>query len=224
MPEHMTWKEAMCYDPAQFALGGIRDANIRMGDKVAVFGLGAIGLMAVQMAKKSGAEFVAAVDPIKKRRDLALKLGADMVIDSLEEDAGLRIRMETMKKGVDAVVETSGSYQAMQAAARSACYGGKLAVVGWYKECKGGLHLGMETHFNQLNLIFSRACSEPNREYPRWDFDRICAACWNMLSNQMFDCEEMVDPVVSFDEAPGMYMSINADPSSSIKMGIDYSK
>lgn len=46
------WKNAVCYDPAQFALGGIREAHVRAGDAVAIFGLGAIGQIAIQLAKK----------------------------------------------------------------------------------------------------------------------------------------------------------------------------
>ncbi|HZJ82226.1 MAG TPA: alcohol dehydrogenase catalytic domain-containing protein [Clostridia bacterium] len=49
MPESMTWQEAVCFDPLQFALGGIRDGNVRMGDKVLISGLGAIGLIAAQV-------------------------------------------------------------------------------------------------------------------------------------------------------------------------------
>ena len=48
MPKRMTWKEAVCYDPAQFALGGIRDGQVRVGDNVVISGLGAIGLLAAQ--------------------------------------------------------------------------------------------------------------------------------------------------------------------------------
>lgn len=224
MNEKMTWKDAVCYDPAQFALGGIRDGNVRMGDKTAVFGLGAIGLLAVQIAKRTGAALVIAADPIPKRRELALKLAADIVIDTAVEDAGLRIRLETMKKGVDSVIETSGSYTALQSAIRGMAYGGNIAVVGWYKECKGGLHLGMEAHFNQPNIYFSRACSEPNRDYPRWSFERNRKTCWKMLSNKMFDCEGIVDPVVSFDEAPEAYTEIDIHPELSIKLGVDFLK
>src|SRR5512133_2524573 len=73
MPERMTWQEAVCLDPATVALGGIRDGNVRVGDRVAVFGLGAIGLMAVQLARVAGASFVAAVDPIELRREVAAR-------------------------------------------------------------------------------------------------------------------------------------------------------
>ena len=54
MPDHMTWKEAVCYDPLHFAMSAIRDGKVRVGERVAVFGLGAIGLMTVQMARIAG--------------------------------------------------------------------------------------------------------------------------------------------------------------------------
>ena len=79
----MLWKSALCLDPAQFALGGIRDCQVRLGDRVAVFGLGAIGAIAAQMAKAAGAAYVAVVDPIQKRRDAAVAVGADAAFDPL---------------------------------------------------------------------------------------------------------------------------------------------
>lgn len=53
MPEGSSWKNAVCYDPAQFAMSGVRDANVRVGDFVVIIGLGAIGQIAVQLAKKA---------------------------------------------------------------------------------------------------------------------------------------------------------------------------
>ena len=74
----MTWKEAVCYDPAHFAMSAIRDGKVRVGERVAVFGLGAIGLMTVQMARIAGADFVAAVDPIERRRKSLQRLGQNL--------------------------------------------------------------------------------------------------------------------------------------------------
>ena len=62
MPEGSSWKNAVCYDPAQFAMSGVRDANVRVGDFVVIVGLGAIGQIAVQLAKKAGASVVIGVD------------------------------------------------------------------------------------------------------------------------------------------------------------------
>lgn len=222
MPDKMTWKQAVYYDPMQFAFCGIRDGQVRIGDQVAVIGLGAIGLAAAQLAKLAGASRVIVADPIAARRQAALDNGADIALDSASCDVGLEIRNLTSGRGADVLVECSGAYAALQAAIRGVAYGGNVAVVGWYKECLGGLHLGLEAHFNQPNIIMSRACNPVNRDYPRWDFSRICDACWELLARGTIRCENIVDPVVPFSKAAEMYMQIERDPGASVKMGVSY--
>lgn len=224
MSENMTWKEAVCYDPAQFALGGIRDGQVRVGDNVVISGLGAIGLIAAQLARLAGAAKVIVCDPIKKRREVALENGADLALDSAAVDVGLEIKKATDNRGADVIIETSANYHALQQAIRGIAYNGNLAVVGWYHECLGGLNLGREAHFNQPNILLSRSCSEPNREYPRWDFGRICATCWEMLKQGKIKCENIVDPVVPLQEAADAYMAIEQNPSSSVKLGVRFSQ
>ncbi|MCI8579560.1 MAG: zinc-binding alcohol dehydrogenase [Dorea sp.] len=224
MSERMIWKEAMCYDPAQFALGGIRDGQVRVGDNVAIFGLGAIGLIAAQLARLAGAAKVIVCDPIQKRREAALENGADLALDSSAVDVGLEIKKATDNRGADVIIETSANYHALQHAIRGIAYNGNIAVVGWYHECAGGFNLGREAHFNQPNILLSRACSEPNRDYPRWDFDRICAVCWDMLRKGLIKCENIVDPVVALEEAADAYMAIEQNPSSSVKLGVTFSR
>ena len=79
-------------DPACFALSAIHDASIKLGDQVAIFGMGAIGLIAVQMAKMNGARKVIAVDPIPGRLKLAKELGADLVFEPQKCDVGIAIK------------------------------------------------------------------------------------------------------------------------------------
>lgn len=93
LPDGLSPEAALCLDPVVMALA-VRDAEMNLGDRVAVFGLGAIGLVAVQLARLAGADHVTAVDPLANRRDLALALGADVAIDPTADggDAGLAIR------------------------------------------------------------------------------------------------------------------------------------
>ena len=93
LPDGLSPEAAVCLDPVVMALA-VRDAEIGLGDRVAVFGLGAIGLVAVQLARLAGADRVIAVDPLANRRDLALTLGAGVAIDPTTDDgdAGLAIR------------------------------------------------------------------------------------------------------------------------------------
>ena len=223
MDESMPWQAALCFDPCQFALGGVRDSRLRLGDTCCVSGLGAIGLMAVQMAKLQGASIVIASDPIARRRELALSLGADYALDPIHEDAGLQMKLLTGKRGVDAVIETSGTYPALQAALRGVTYGGRIAVVGWYGRDRGGFDLGHEAHMNNASLMFSRACSEPNPDYPRWSWERINETCWNLLASGAIRCESVIDPVVSFEEAGDAYRQyVVENPASSVKMGVRF--
>jgi threonine dehydrogenase-like Zn-dependent dehydrogenase len=223
VPDTMPWKSALCFDPAQFALGGIRDGHVRLGDSVAVFGLGAIGAIAAQMAKAAGATYVAVVDPIEKRRHAAIETGADAAFDPLSQDVGLELKKATGRAGVDAAIETSGNEQALQQALRGLAYGGAIAFVGWARAFSGTLDLGREAHFNNARIVFSRASSEPNRDHPRWDRRRIAMSCWGMLASGAIDCERIVDPVVSFDEAPRAYEEyVDRNPEQSVKLGVTF--
>jgi threonine dehydrogenase-like Zn-dependent dehydrogenase len=223
MPDSMTWQEAMCYDPMQFALSGLRDANMRIGDTVLVSGLGAIGQMAAQAAKASGASLVAVSDPIELRRKVALENGADIAFDPLNEDFGLELRKYTHNIGVDVVIETSANYKAAEQCIRALGYRGNMAFVGWFKENKVSINFGHEGHFNQQNIFFSRACSEPNRDYPRWDFERICRESWKVIADGKIKCENIIFPIVDFDESDKAYETyIAKHPEESIKMGVKF--
>lgn len=223
MPPGMDWQAAMCYDPMQFALGGIRDSHMRLGDKVLVSGLGAIGMMAAQAARNAGASFVAVADPIALRREVALENGADIAFNPIEEDFGLKLRDLTDQRGVDVIIETSANYKALEQCLRALAYNGNMALVGWYKKASALLDLGREGHFNQQNLFFSRACSEPNRDYPRWDFNRICEASWELLEKGEISCKNVIQPVVEFSECDNAYRYyVMEHPEESIKLGIKF--
>ena len=77
--------------------------------------------------------------------------------------------------------------------------------------------------FNQQNIFFSRACSDPNREYPRWSFERICRESWALMASGKIHCENVVFPVVDFEECDSAYIRyIMEYPQESIKMGVKF--
>ena len=216
-------KNAVCYDPAQFALAGVRDAGVRTGDNVVVVGLGAIGQIAIQLAKNAGASVVIGIDPIERRREIALKYGADFCLDPTACDAGLEIKRLTDKLGADAIIETSGNMQALQASLKGLAYGGTIAYVAFAKPFPAGLWLGQEAHYNYGKIVFSRACSEPNPEYPRWSRKRIEDVVWKLLMDGSLNCEEILDPIVSFAEsAEGICTYMDKEPDKSIKIGVTF--
>jgi len=223
MPKDGTWQNAVCYDPVQFALSGVRDAHIRAGDFVVVVGLGAIGQLAVQLAKKAGSSLVIGVDPIERRRKIALQNGANECLDPTACDVGFEVKKRTGKIGADSIIETSGNALALQDALRGIAYGGTISYVAFTKPFPAGLNFGREAHFNNAKIVFSRAASEPNPDIPRWDRKRIERTGWELLMNGYLQCENIIDPVVPFSESAESYMHyIDRHPEQSIKMGVRF--
>lgn len=222
-PEGVNDEELVCIDPATVALMAIREGHVRLGDRVAVFGMGAIGLLAVQMCRLSGCSSVIAVELIEKRRRLAERLGADHVIDPSSVDAGMEIRALTGGKGVDVSLEISGSYQALHQAIRATRYGGAVIPVSWYHGEARGLYLGEEFHFNRLALLSgARVESEPYREHPLWDRNRVYNTVIELFVKRKLSVQGILDPIVNFEQVLDAYKLIDERPWECVKLGVRY--
>ncbi|MBY6254813.1 zinc-binding dehydrogenase, partial [Citrobacter werkmanii] len=138
-------------------------------------------------------------------------------------DVGKEIKTLTGKQGADVIIETSGYADALQSALRGLAYGGTISYVAFAKPFAEGFNLGREAHFNNAKIVFSRACSEPNPDYPRWSRKRIEETCWELLMNGYLNCEDLIDPVVTFANSPESYMQyVDQHPEQSIKMGVTF--
>ena len=217
--DSVPWQSACCLDPADFAVGAIRDGNVRLGDRVVVFGMGAIGICALQVARAAGAHFTIAVEPVASRRDLALEMGADVVLNPTAVDVGLEVRHLTDKRGADVCIEYSGHYSALNQAIRAVAYGGTVVAGAFPGVYPAGLDFGAEAHYNRVKIVFSRSCSEPNPDYPNWDESRLVDVAWRLLTRGQINAEAIVQPIVDFEDLPQEYPKIAFDMDNYLKLG-----
>jgi propanol-preferring alcohol dehydrogenase len=103
---------------------------LRVGERVAVFGCGGLGIHGVQIAKVCGASLVIAVDTIDSALERAKKVGADEVINPKREKSIQKIREMTGGIGVDLALEFIGIKDAIEQAVTSIRIGGRVVVVG----------------------------------------------------------------------------------------------
>ena len=75
---------------------------------------------------------------------------------------------------------------------------------------------------NRPTIIFSRACSEPNPDYPNWDENRIFDVAWRFLSSGALATVPVVQPVVAFDDLLAQYPKIATQPESNVKLGVRF--
>jgi len=122
----------MCPDIMSTGLAGAERANIRIGDTVAVFAQGPIGLCATAGAKLSGATTVIGVDRLANRLGMARSMGADHVIDGSRTDPVDEIMRLTGGRGVDVAIEALGTQATFEACMRVLRPGGTLSSLGVY--------------------------------------------------------------------------------------------
>ena len=97
---------------------------------VAVLGAGPIGLFAVGICRAAGARTVIAVEPNEFRRDLAKKMGADLLIDPAREDPVDAVLAATDGLGADVVLEMSGVPAVIDQGTRMLQHGGRISLLG----------------------------------------------------------------------------------------------
>ena len=133
VPEHLKDEEVlMCPDIMSTGFSGAENGGVRIGDTVAVFALGPIGLCAVAGARLMGASRIIGVDTVPGRMEAARALGADTVIDFRQADPVAEILRLTEGRGVDVAIEALGTQNTFESSLRVLRPGGTLSSLGVY--------------------------------------------------------------------------------------------
>ena len=122
----------MCPDIMSTGFAGAEAANIKIGDVVAIFAQGPIGLCATAGAKLRGASTIIAIDGVNQRLQIARQLGADVTLNFNEVDVVDEILKLTGGRGVDAAIEALGQQSTFESALRVLKPGGTLSSLGVY--------------------------------------------------------------------------------------------
>jgi alcohol dehydrogenase len=133
VPDGLTDEQVlMCPDIMSTGFAGAEQANIKIGDIVAVFAQGPIGLCATAGAKLRGASTIIVVDGVNQRLEIAKQMGADITLNFNEVDVVAEILRLTGGRGVDASIEALGMQSTFESALRVLKPGGTLSSLGVY--------------------------------------------------------------------------------------------
>ncbi|QDL37661.1 NAD(P)-dependent alcohol dehydrogenase [Rhodoferax sediminis] len=133
IPDGLTDEQVlMCPDIMSTGFKGAENANIRIGDTVAVFAQGPIGLCATAGARLLGASTIVTVDSNEHRLSISKKMGADVTLNFKHCDVVDEIMKLTGGRGVDASIEALGTQGTFESALRVLKPGGTLSSLGVY--------------------------------------------------------------------------------------------
>src|SRR5579884_668880 len=130
LPPNLSPIEATIVEPLAVVLHSLKLAAIRTGETAVVFGAGPIGLLTIAALKLSGVARLWAVEPVKARRELALSLGADAVIDPSQTDPVKQILADTGKRGVDVTFECATKNGTMNQCLYVTRNAGRVVITG----------------------------------------------------------------------------------------------
>lgn len=204
------------------AINGVHDANIRIGETVAVFGLGALGQIVAQLVKRSGA-YVIGVDMLNRRLTLARELNAvDVAINAADAAVAEQIKTLTDRRGVDVALEVTGSTAALNEAVRAAAYSARVVALGFFQGAAQGLFLGEEFHHNRINLVCSQISGvAPDLSY-RWNRVRLAQTVMQLQLDGLLNLRPLITHVEPFARAAALFAALDKTPEQVVQAVIEF--
>jgi (R,R)-butanediol dehydrogenase/meso-butanediol dehydrogenase/diacetyl reductase/L-iditol 2-dehydrogenase len=153
VPDSLSLKQAALAEPFNISFHAVEIADMKAGNSVAVMGAGGIGLMVTAVAARCGASSITVFEPVEAKRELAKKLGADYVIDPINEDPVERAMEITGGFGFNAILESSGNSASAITALKTAAKQAHIVYMSMYKsDFDLPLNLFQYCYHNELRI------------------------------------------------------------------------
>ena len=204
--DNLSFSEASMVHIATFPMGAIRKCNLEIGESAAVMGLGILGLMAVQFLKAAGAAPIIAIDPLEEKRELALKLGADYVLDPFEEGFAEKVK-ELSGGGLRVAIEVTGNGKALDMILDCMAFFGRVALLGCTRDSNFSIDYYRKVHGKGVSLIGAHTNARPKLESCHGNYtDRDEAlSVLKLMRLGRIDLKPLVAEVHSPMEAPEIF-------------------
>jgi 2-desacetyl-2-hydroxyethyl bacteriochlorophyllide A dehydrogenase len=203
------------------ALNAVFDAEVLLGEWVAVFGQGVVGLLVLQLVGLSGGHVIA-VDLADNRLAIARRLGAAHALHAGGRDLAIRIKELTRGRGVDTSIEVSGTYQALVEAIRATAYNSRVVAAGFYQGGAEAVFLGREFHHNRIDIRSSQASAVRPEIKHRWDRLRLEKTIVDLAASGRVQLEPLVSHRLPVERAADAYAMLDAGSESAVQVLLDF--
>ena len=187
----ISFAEAAMTEPVACCLHGIDMCNINVGDTVLVIGGGMIGLIMLQLASLKGAANLILVEPIKEKRDHALKLGADIVIDPINENVSEVLASNNITR-INTVIECVGKTATIEQAISLA---GKYSTVMMFGLTRPNDEIKVKPfEIFKKEIVLKASFINPYTQ----------SRALKLIENKKIDVSSMIYKKISVDELPSV--------------------
>jgi len=156
----ISFEDAALFHIATFPLAAIRKCRLEIGESAIVMGMGILGIVALQLLKAAGAVPIVAVDPDPRKREKALKCGADYAFNPYDEDFAQKVKQVT-KGGANVGVEVTGIGAGLDGILDCMALKGRVALLGCTRNSDFTIDYYRKVHGPGITLIGAHTAARP---------------------------------------------------------------
>jgi 2-desacetyl-2-hydroxyethyl bacteriochlorophyllide A dehydrogenase len=202
LPDAISLDAAAYVEPLACAIHGQDRIGIRAGETVLIIGGGPMGLAHAALAKLQGAAQIVVSEPDLHRREIAIKMGADVVVDPINENLNEILKSKTNNIGPDVVIEAVGSIPTYEASVALVRRGGRILAYGAAPQDASMQLRPFDIYAKELTIVGSYAGT-----YDTWP------RAINLIAAGRFNPALIVDCIRPLSEAVAAIKSLENDRS-----------
>ncbi len=210
--ENISMQEAAVAFITTFPMAAIRKTRLEIGESVLVMGLGLLGQIGVKLARVAGAMPIVAVDPVKERREEALRNGADFAFDPFEEGFAQKVKKVT-KGGANVCIEVTGVGSGLDGALDCMAKFGRVALLGCTRSSDFTIDYYNKVHGPGITLVGAHTMARPNVEsHAGWFTHRDdINAVLKLISGGRIDVKGMIKEIHKPADCSEVYTRLVTD-------------
>jgi 2-desacetyl-2-hydroxyethyl bacteriochlorophyllide A dehydrogenase len=224
LPPGVPPAEAVFLPNMETAVTLLLDGRPLIGEQVAVFGQGVVGLLLTALLARLPLASLVTLDLYPLRRRASEELGAHLSLDLEDPDFQERLLAALQgprpSAGADLTYEVSGNPAALDLAIAATGFAGRMVVGSWYGNKRADLNLGGRFHRSRLRLISSQVSSIAPELTGRWTKSRLLKVAWEML--QQVKPARLITHRFPLRQAAQAYETLNKNPSETIQVVLEY--
>ena len=207
VPSNVSSKSAALMVMGAIALRGVRVAQIRLGESVAVVGLGLVGQLAATLSRLAGGMPVIAIDIDAFRLGKAANRGVDVSLNPDQvDDLVDAVREHCPEAGANVVIEATGKPRTYPTTVKLACDAGRIICLG---SPRGEVRMDFfaDVHLREVTIqgAFQPYTPEQDHRYYRWTKDRERHLIMQLMSNGRLPVEDLITHVAKPQQCQDIY-------------------
>lgn len=224
MPDELLPETAVLLPSMETAVSFLMDGQPMIGEQVAVFGQGIVGLLTTALLARLPLASLITLDRYPLRREWSRKLGAAASLDPANPQTLAELRSllqgERPYGGADLTYELSGSPQALDQAIEVTGYNGRILTGSWYGQKRANLNLGGHFHRSHIQIISSQVSRIAPRWNGRWTKARRLQLAWEMLA--LHHPEKLITHRFPIAQAAQAYQLLDQTPEQAVQLLLTY--